>query len=210
VVRKVTGDGRRATVTVIDSVSGNALEFAARVVFLCASALESTRILMLSRLGGSSGELGHNLMDHVFMAGARGTIPGHEQEQSFGNRPNGIYVARFRNVKTKHPGFLRGYGCQGSADRAGWGRGGPGYGAEWKRALIKERGPWTFWLGGWGECLPRHDNAVSLDPEVKDSWGIPAPHPLYLDRTSWRWWRHADSLRRDPRSGRCHQREPVQ
>ena len=77
-------------------------------------------------------------------------------------------------MKTKHPDFLRGYGCQGSADRAGWGRGGPGYGAEWKRALIEERGPWTFWLGGWGECLPRHDNTISLDPEVKDAWGIPA------------------------------------
>ena len=174
VVRKVTGDRRQAMVSVIDSVSGEAFEFGARVVFLCASALESTRILMLSGVGESSGQLGHNLMDHIFMAGARGIIPGHERERTSGNRPNGIYVARFRNVKTKHPDFLRGYGCQGGASRAGWGRSQPGYGAEWKRALIEERGPWSFWLGGWGECLPRHDNTISLDPAVRDAWGIPA------------------------------------
>ena len=174
VVRGATGDGRRATVSVIDAVSGEAIEFHARVVFLCASALESARILMLSKLGETSGELGHNLMDHVFQAGANGTIPGHERERVSGNRPNGIYVARFRNVKTKHPGFLRGYGCQGGASRAGWGRSVPGFGAEWKRTLIEERGPWRFSLGGWGECLPRHDNTISLDPDVKDAWGIPA------------------------------------
>jgi len=184
VVHSVIADGpsgRASGVRVIDAVSREAVEFGARLVFLCASTLESTRILLNSRsprhpdgLGASSGELGHNLMDHIFEAGASGTIPGHERERTFGNRPNGIYVARFRNVKTKQSDFIRGYGCQGGASRAGWGRGVPGYGAEWKRALIEERGPWTFGLGGWGECLPRHDNVASLDPELKDAWGIPA------------------------------------
>jgi choline dehydrogenase-like flavoprotein len=176
------GDGQRATgVRVIDARSRETSELRARLVFLCASTLESTRILLNSRsarhpdgLGASSGELGHNLMDHIFEAGASGTIPGHERERTFGNRPNGIYVPRFRNVKTKQPEFIRGYGCQGSAGRSGWGRGMTGYGAEWKRALIEERGPWSLWLGGWGECLPRHDNVVSLDSEVKDAWGVPA------------------------------------
>ena len=173
--------GRATGVRVIDGRTRDALEYRARIVFLCASALESTRILLNSTsavfpggLGSSSGELGHNLMDHIFLAGATATMPGHERETTRGNRPNGIYVARFRNVKDKHPGFLRGYGCQGSASRDGWGRELKGFGAEFKRALIEERGPWSFWLGGWGECLPRHDNIIALDPELKDAWGIPA------------------------------------
>ncbi|HEX9892905.1 MAG TPA: GMC family oxidoreductase [Gemmatimonadales bacterium] len=172
---------RAAGVRVIDAVSMQALEFRARVVFLCASALESARILLNSKtprypdgVGSSSGELGHNLMDHIFLAGASATIPGHERERTFGNRPNGIYVARFRNVKERHPGFVRGYGCQGGASRSGWDRTLKGFGADFKRALIEEPGPWSFWLGGWGECLPRHDNRVALDPELKDKWGIPA------------------------------------
>jgi choline dehydrogenase-like flavoprotein len=173
---------RRATgVRVIDARTREAFEYRARVVFLCASALESTRILLNSTsaefpggLGSSSGELGHNLMDHIFQAGATAVIPGHERERPAGNRPNGIYVARFRNVKDRHPGFLRGYGCQGGASRAGWGRQLKGFGVEFKRALIEERGPWSFWLGGWGECLPRHDNTIALDPELKDAWRVPA------------------------------------
>ncbi len=172
---------RASGARVIDAVTHEPLEFRGRVVFLCASALESARLLLNSAtarhpdgLGNSSGELGHNLMDHIFQAGASGTIPGHERERTFGIRPNGVYVARFRNVKEKHPDFLRGYGCQGSAGRSGWDRGRRGFGAEWKRALIEEQGPWGFWLGGWGECLPRHDNYVALDPDLKDKWGIPA------------------------------------
>ena len=173
----------RATgVRVIDAVTMATLEVRARIVFLCASALESARLLLNSPsprfpggLGSSSGELGHNLMDHIFMAGARGTIPGFEHETSYGSRPNGIYVARFRNVTDRHPDFVRGYGMQGGAGRSGWGRGGgmPGYGADFKRRLTNELGPWSLGVGGWGECLPRHDNFVALDPVVKDKWGVP-------------------------------------
>jgi choline dehydrogenase-like flavoprotein len=174
--------GRATGVRVIDGLTMEALEFRARIVFLCASALESARLLLNSTtpafpggLGSSSGELGHNLMDHIFMAGARGTIPGFEHETSYGSRPNGIYVARFRNVMDRHPDFIRGYGMQGGAGRSGWGRGGglAGYGADFKRQLMDELGPWSLGIGGWGECLPRHDNFVALDPEVKDKWGIP-------------------------------------
>jgi len=175
--------GRARGVRVIDAGSMEAAEYEAGIVFLCASALESARILLNSRstafptgLGNSSGELGRNVMDHIFLAGATGTIPGFERERSFGNRPNGIYVARFRNVKDRHPGFTRGYGFQGGASRSGWERGQtiPGYGAEFKYALIRELGPWTMWLGGWGECLPRSDNYVALDHQVTERWGIPA------------------------------------
>jgi len=173
---------RAGGVRVIDAQTREALEFHARVVFLCASALESTRILLNSAtprfptgLANSSGELGKNVMDHCMGGGARGTIPGMEDRTVHGRRPNGIYVPRFRNVATAHPDFLRGYGFQGGADREGWTRGEnlPGFGAEFKRTL-RTPAPWRFSFYGFGECLPRPTNYVELDPDTKDAWGIPA------------------------------------
>jgi choline dehydrogenase-like flavoprotein len=177
--------GRASGVRVVDAESMRPLEFRARVIFLCASALESARILLNSKsarfpagLANSSGELGRNVMDHPFGAGAEGRLPGMEHHKTFGNRPNGIYVPRFRNVTDKHPKFVRGFGFQGGGSRAGWERGGrmQGFGPEFKRALLKEPGPWHVWLGGWGECLPRSDNVVTMHPTLKDRWGIPALH----------------------------------
>jgi choline dehydrogenase-like flavoprotein len=173
--RRVSG------VRVIDSQSKNAMEFKARIFFVCASTLESTRILLNSAtaefpngLCNSSGELGHNLMDHHMGAGASGTMPGHEDKMPFGNRPNGIYVPRFRNVKTKQKEFVRGYGYQGGGSREGWSRGmtTPGFGVDFKNAL-KKPGAWHMGLGGFGECLPNHNNYVEIDKEKLDAWGIP-------------------------------------
>ncbi len=168
-------------VRVIDAATRAVTEFEARVVFLCASTLESTRILLNSTspafptgLGNSSGQLGRNLMDHTMGQGARGTVAGFESKTYRGNRPNGIYIPRFQNVASKHPDFVRGYGYQGEAYRQGWERRVPGFGAEFKRALTREQGPWMLSLEGFGECLPRADNYVELDPEVKDAWGVPA------------------------------------
>src|SRR5881396_1844083 len=174
--------GRAAGVRVIDGQTKQPLEFRARVVFLCASTLESTRILLNSKtprfptgLANSSGVLGHHLMDHTMGGGANGTIPGMEDRTVHGNRPNGVYVPRFRNVKTPHPEFLRGYGFQGGGGRADWRRAAsqPGFGVELKRAL-HAHGPWGFSLYGFGECLPRPTNYVELDPEKVDAWGVPA------------------------------------
>jgi choline dehydrogenase-like flavoprotein len=173
--------GRATGVRVIDAETMQPLEFRARVIFLCASALESARILLNSRsrsfpvgLANSSGELGRNLMDHLMGGGATGTIPGMEHQETFGRRPNGIYLPRFRNVRTQDAGFLRGYGFQGGAGRADWHRGSkePGFGAAFKHRL-RTPGPWRFTFYGFGECLPRRENYVELDPQIKDKWGIP-------------------------------------
>ncbi|HYL96976.1 MAG TPA: GMC family oxidoreductase, partial [Terriglobales bacterium] len=172
--RRVTG------VRVIDAQTRQTTEYRAKVIFLCASTLESARILLLSStpqfpngLANSSGELGHNLMDHVTGSGASGMMPGYEDKIDVGERPNGIYIPRFRNVKTKAQ-FLRGYGYQGDAGRSDWRRGisEAGFGAEFKRSL-KNPGPWYFSMGGFCECLPDHNNYVELDRSRTDAWGVP-------------------------------------
>ena len=173
--RRVTG------VRIFDGQTKGSLEFKARLVFLCAGCLESTRILLNSAtpefpngLANSSGELGHNLMDHHMGSGARGVVPGHTDKVAFGNRPNGIYIPRFRNVTTKQKDFLRGYGYQGASDRGDWSRGGAlaGFGPSFKKTLTAP-GPWHFGIGGFGECLPYHSNYVEIEPGKVDAWGIP-------------------------------------
>ena len=185
VVHSVSYDEARDRATgvrAIDAATMQPLAFRGRVIFLCASALESARILLNSRtprfstgLGNSSGQLGKNVMDHAFGAGANGVIPGFEDHTSYGRRPNGIYVARFRNVKENHPGFRRGYGFQGGGGRGALPRPREGIGPEFKRALLTPQlGPWRFGMGGWAECLPREDNFIELHPTLVDKWGIPA------------------------------------
>jgi len=173
--RRVTG------VRVIDGQTREALEFHGRILFLCASTLESTRILLNSAtpefssgLANSSGQLGRNLMDHIMGGGADGEIPGFMDRMQFGNRPNGIYVPRFKNVAKQEKNFLRGYAYQGSASRAGWLRGveESGFGVSLKNSLRKH-GPWRMRFYGFGECLPRPENFVEIDKDRVDAWGIP-------------------------------------
>ena len=105
---------------------------------------------------------------------ASGTMAGWEDCAPYGNRPNGIYIPRFRNVKSAHPDFVRGFGMQGGASRGHVGADETsGFGVDCKKAL-RSYGPWRFGIGGWGECLPNHDNRITLDPDTKDKWGIPA------------------------------------
>src|SRR5205814_37523 len=144
-------------------------EYAGRLIFLCASTLGTAQILLNSTtprfatgLANSSGEVGHNLMDHISKAGANGTVPGLEEKYVYGRRPTGTYIPRFRNLggsREAKVAFLRGYGIQGGAGRDGWSRGAdmPGLGPDFKREL-REPGPWRISLQGYGECLPRHEN----------------------------------------------------
>jgi choline dehydrogenase-like flavoprotein len=173
--RKVAG------VHVIDGQTRETLEFHGKVMFLCASAMESARILLNSNsaefpsgLANSSGQVGRNLMDHVMGGGAKGEIPGHEDRTQEGRRPNGIYVPRFRNVKQKHADFLRGYGFQGGGARKDWQRGieTPGFGVEFKN-MLKSPGPWKFDFYGFGECLPNPANFIEIDHGRTDAWGVP-------------------------------------
>jgi choline dehydrogenase-like flavoprotein len=190
--------GRARGVRVIDARTREETVFEARVVFLCASAFESTRILLHSTsaahpegMGNASGTLGRYIMDHHMLWGASGTMPGFEDRTTEGRRPNGIYVARFRNTRRSaaSPDFLRGYGMQGGSGRGRWS--GPGHGAGFKRRLLTELRPWTLGINGWGEQLPRAENHLTLDPGVKDAWGIPAL------RITCRWGENERAMMRD-------------
>jgi choline dehydrogenase-like flavoprotein len=175
----------RATgVRIIDAQTNESTEYFARVIFLCASAIASTFVLLNSvsdrfpnGLGNGSGELGHNLMDHHFRVGASGLSDDFGDRFYKGQRPNGIYIPRFRNLDEKSPqkDYIRGFGYQGSASRENWARGIKElsyFGADLKADLIAP-GPWRFGIGSWGECLPYHENRMFLDREARDKWGLP-------------------------------------
>ncbi len=174
-------DKKRATgVEVLDAETNQTIEYKAKIVFLCASAMNSAWVLMNSAtdvweggLGSSSGELGHNVMDHHFRCGAGGQVEGYEDKYYFGRRANGIYIPRFRNLGNEKRDYIRGFGYQGSASRQGWRRDVAelNIGAELKEAL-SEPGPWTIGITAFGEILPYHDNRITLDKDKKDKWGL--------------------------------------
>jgi choline dehydrogenase-like flavoprotein len=168
-------------VEVLDAETNKTYEFYAKVIFLNASTFNSAWILMNSAtdiwpggLGSSSGELGHNVMDHHLNVGASGHIEGYEDKYIFGRRANGIYIPRFRNMGGDKRDYIRGFGYQGGGSREGFGREIAEYslGGAFKDELT-EPGKWTMNLGGFGETLPYHENKITLDKTVKDKWGLP-------------------------------------
>lgn len=175
--------GMASGVEVIDAETKEKMIFTSKVIFLCASTIASASILMQSKsdrfpngMGNDSGELGHNIMDHHFKAGAWATVEGYEDKYYKGRRPNGIYVPRFRNIggKTDQKNFTRGYGYQGGASRSHYEEvvAELAYGKNLKES-ITEPGKWRILLLGFGECLPYHDNKMTLDYDILDNWGLP-------------------------------------
>lgn len=175
-------DTKKATgVEIVDAETNKTYEYKAKVIFLNASAFNSTWVLMNSAtdiwpggLGSSSGELGHNVMDHHFRAGASGMAEGYDDKYYFGRRANGVYVPRFRNVAGDKRDYLRGFGYQGGASRQGWSRDVAELtiGGDFKDALT-EPGAWSIGITGFGEMLPYHENKITLNKNVKDKWGLP-------------------------------------
>jgi len=171
-------------VKVIDTETKETMVFNAKIIFCCASSMASASILLQSKsdrfpngLGNDSGELGHNVMDHHLGAGASGKFDGFHDKYYKGRRPTGIYIPRFRNLddkNTKKKDFLRGYGYQGGAGRGAISEhvAELAYGAEYKEKIL-EPGEWRMGLGGFGECLPNHDNKMTLDYDKLDDWGLP-------------------------------------
>ena len=172
--RVLMKDGKAAGIAYIDSASRELHQVRGKVIVLCASSLESVRLMLNSGIGNSSGALGHYVMDHIFRAGANGVLPAGEAKPWHGPpiRPNSIYIPRFRNVNEKTTnGFVRGYGYQCRSSPA-FDFGAPGFGAAYKEAVRK--GKWNMQLTLFGECLARKENRVEIDPSLVDAWGIPA------------------------------------
>ncbi|WP_413624958.1 GMC oxidoreductase [Luteibacter sp. Lutesp34] len=173
--------GKATGVRVLDAETGHQTEYFARVIFMCASTFGTAHILMNSTssrfpngFGNDSGELGHNIMDHIFGSGARAMVEGHEDRYYSGRRPNGFYIPRYRNIGADKQKYLRGFGYQGGAGRQDWTRlvDEQAIGAELKRAA-EEPGPWYISMMGFGEMLPSHKNFVTLDRNHKDKYGLP-------------------------------------
>lgn len=168
-------------------------EVRAKVVVLAASTLESTRIMLNSRsrfhpngLANSSSVLGHYLTDHFTAGSVIGVLPelrGTELMNDDG-KSNGSYIPRFRNLETRHPKFIRGYGIMvkgGSriypahADLIG------GFGAAYKRQIKREH-PAIVTVYARGEPLQTDKSRVEIDPAVVDAWGIPVLK-IHYERT---------------------------
>ena len=175
-------DKKRATgVRVLDAVTEKTTDYTAKVIFVCASTINTAWLLMRSAtdvwpggLGSSSGELGHNLMDHHFRVGAEGRIDGLLDKYYFGRRPTGFYIPRYRNLFGDKREYLRGFGYQGGAGREGWSRAVKelGVGGGFKDSMAQP-GDWTIGGTGFGEMLPNHANKVTIDATKKDKWGLP-------------------------------------
>ena len=172
-------DTKRAKgVRIMDAETKQYEEYYAKIIFLNASTLGTTHILLNSvsdafptGLGNSSDQVGRNLMDHHYGVGAYASFDGFQDKYTFGRRPNGIYIPRFRNLDGGNSaGYVRGFGYQGGASR---GRAtSEGIGIELKEA-VTEPGNWGVWIGSWGEMLPYEDNRATLNKEKTDKWGLP-------------------------------------
>jgi choline dehydrogenase-like flavoprotein len=175
--------GRATGVRVIDAKTKETKEFFARIIFLNAGALNTTLIMLNSvsdrfpnGFGNDSGELGHNVMDHHFRVGGSAKVDGYLDKYYKGRRPAGFYIPRFRNIdaSSKQKDYLRGFGYQGSAGREGWSRAVAelGVGADWKEQW-RNPGGWSIGMTAFGECLPYHENKVTLDMDQLDPYGLP-------------------------------------
>ncbi|MGN6511041.1 MAG: GMC oxidoreductase [Chitinophaga sp.] len=167
-------------VRIMDAETKEVMEYYAKIIFINASTLGTTAILLNSvsgrfptGLGNDSDQVGRNLMDHHFGVGAGGSFEGFQDQYTYGRRANGIYIPRFRNVNagTKRSDYVRGFGYQGGASR-GRGAGWDGIGVELKESQ-SEAGNWSMWIGAWGEHLPYQDNTVRLNKDKKDVYGLP-------------------------------------
>ena len=190
VVKEVIYDSklnRASGVRIIDAHTKEVTEYFAKIIFLNASTIDTASIVLRSvssrfpdGLGNDSQQAGHNLMDHFTGAGATGDYAGMTDKYYYGRKPAGIYIPRFRNLneETSRKDYVRGWGYQASGDRKNWqllGNELPGFGRDFKEQILKP-GPWTIWMGGWGETLPYFNNRISFDDSKKDNWGFPIVH----------------------------------
>lgn len=172
--------GKAKGVEVIDAKTKEIIEFYARIIFLNASTISTTQIMLNSKsnrfpngLGNDSEALGHYLLDHQSRVGASAEIEGFEDVYYSGRRANGLFIPRYQNIGNDKRPYLRGFDYQGGAGRGrGNGSTAATFGAEFKESMTQP-GRWGLNLSAWGEILPYKENRVYLHPEQKDAYGLP-------------------------------------
>lgn len=172
-------------VRVVDNETMMQREYFGKIIFLCASTLGTTQIMLNSKsrrfpngIANSSGVLGHYLMDHNYNAMVTADIDGYEDEYYSGRRPASLYIPNWHYEPSRyHRNFKRGYALAGSASRVDWQDMGvsDGFGTSFK-AKLHNPGTWMMGLQGQGEMLANRDNQVSLSATEKDKWGMPQLH----------------------------------
>jgi len=174
---------RVSGVKVINTKTKESQTITAKMIFMNAGTIPTSVILLNSKsesfkngLANGSGQLGHNLMDHVKGGRAYGVLPGYEDKYHYGRRPNGFYIPRFRNHTEDADDFVRGFGYQGRVYRSGWqaNTGKAGIGESFKE-MNRKPGPWTLSMVAFGEVLPNFDNHIRLHATKTDQWGLPTP-----------------------------------
>jgi choline dehydrogenase-like flavoprotein len=172
--------GKAKGVKIVDANTKESIEYYAKIIFVNGSTLNSTLLLMNSKssrfpngLGNDSGELGHNLMDHNYNCRVEGEYEGFEDKYYSGRRPTGTYLARFRNVGNDKQNFTRGYAYASGGSRAPMSELSKSVIGPALKTDLTQLGPWKFGLTGMGECLPYHENKITLSKDKVDDWGVP-------------------------------------
>jgi choline dehydrogenase-like flavoprotein len=183
VVHSVIYDERKGKATgvrVIDANTKETTEYFADIIFVNAAALNTNLILLNSTstrfpngLGNDNGLLGKYVAFHNYRARISAEYEGFQEFTKYGNRPNGCYIPRFRNVRKQETDFLRGYAAGFGAFRR-VDREREGVGEDFKENLLNPSlGAWNVGSHIMGETIPKESNFVSLSKDLKDAWGMP-------------------------------------
>jgi choline dehydrogenase-like flavoprotein len=174
--------GKATGVRVIDAQTKEVFEYFAPVIFVNAGTLNTNLLLLNSTsarfphgLGNDNDLLGRYVAFHNYRGHISAEYDGFRESMTDGRRPTAAYIPRFRNVfsQQKELGFLRGYAAGFSAFR-GFDHPTEGFGAGLKKNLFsKQMGPWRLGSHMMGETIPKEASQVTLDPRLKDAWGVP-------------------------------------
>ncbi|MFD1817591.1 Choline dehydrogenase [Pseudarcicella hirudinis] len=167
-------------VRVIDAHTNQMTEYYAKIIFLNAATMNTNLILLNSKshrfptgFGNDNGLLGKYLAFHNFRTTISAEYEGFLDSTSEGIRPNSSYIPRFRNFFKQETDFLRGYAAGFGSTRM-LDNDLSGIGEDLKTNLTaKKYGNWRVGSHMMGETIPKESNYVTLDSNLKDTWGIP-------------------------------------
>jgi len=173
--------GKASGVRVIDALTNQSTDYFAKVIFLNAACLNTNLILLNSisnrfpnGLGNDNGLLGKFIAFHNYRGSVRGTYNGFKDNYIYGRNPTNPIIANYRNLHKQDTDFLGGYLTFVWATRTGSFQSGEhdGIGEAYKDSLT-EPGLWRAGMYMQGEKIPKEENHVRLNKDLKDKWGIP-------------------------------------